>query len=56
MVIKISRGAISGAKVINIPIFFDFVQPNSEIITANENSPTTKVNIPITLRQKELLW
>jgi len=53
MDIKISRSVTTRTKVVNLPIFFDFVQPDSEIITANENSLTKKVNIPITLGRKK---
>lgn len=47
MVVKMSTNVNIPTIVVNIPIRFDFVHPDNEIIAVNENNPTIKVVIPI---------
>ena len=41
--------------MVNIPIFFDFVHPDNEIIIVKEKRPIIKVDIPISLGIKKSL-
>lgn len=43
------RKVITPTEVVNIPVFLDLVQPDRDIMTANEVIPKTKAIIPIFL-------